>query len=59
MTRITTDMVDVETMTVSQRDALGNETYSTTGQVVGKVAGGAITICVSAVPSQRTSRPRS
>ena len=41
--KITVDMVDVQTMTVSQRDALGNETYSTTGQVVGKVAGGAIT----------------
>jgi Flp pilus assembly protein CpaB len=41
--KITTDMVDVETMTVSQRDALGHETYSATSQVVGMVAGGAIT----------------
>lgn len=41
--KITANMVDVETMTVSQRDALGHETYSATSQVVGKVAGGAIT----------------
>jgi Flp pilus assembly protein CpaB len=41
--KITTDMVDVETMTVSQQAALGHETYSATSQVVGEIAGGAIT----------------
>jgi len=41
--KITAEMVDVETMTVSQQAALGHDTYSATSQVVGKVAGGAIT----------------
>jgi Flp pilus assembly protein CpaB len=41
--KITLDTVDVEKMTVSQRDNLGHETFSDPAQVVGKIAGGAIT----------------
>jgi len=40
---ITVSMVGVETMTVSQRNALGQDTYSSADQVIGKIAGGKIT----------------
>jgi len=40
--RITADMVETQTMTLSERDALGVDTFSNTTQVVGKVVGGQI-----------------
>ena len=40
--RITADMVDVQTMTLSERDELGVDTFSNPTQVVGKVVGGQI-----------------
>ena len=40
--RITADMVEVQTMTISERKALGVETFSSPVQVIGKVAGGQI-----------------
>jgi Flp pilus assembly protein CpaB len=40
---ITASMVGVQTMTVSQHNALGQDTYSSTDQVIGKIAGGKIT----------------
>jgi Flp pilus assembly protein CpaB len=40
--KITTDMVTTETMTLSQRDALGSDTFSAPSQVAGQVAGGLI-----------------
>ena len=41
--KITADMIGTETITVSQAAALGSDTYSSTSQVIGKVAGGDIT----------------
>jgi Flp pilus assembly protein CpaB len=41
--KITGDMVETQPMKVSERDALGGDTYSTTTQVIGKIAGGTIT----------------
>ena len=40
--RITADMVEVQTMTTSERKALGVDTFSNPIQVVGKVVGGQI-----------------
>lgn len=40
--RITADMVEVQTMTVSERKLLGVDTFSNPIQVIGKVAGGQI-----------------
>jgi Flp pilus assembly protein CpaB len=40
--QITADMVTTETMTVSQRDALGEQTFDSVSEVIGKVAGGTI-----------------
>jgi Flp pilus assembly protein CpaB len=40
--RITAEMLDVKTMTISQRAALGAGTFTSVDQVVGKVAGGKI-----------------
>ncbi len=40
--KITVDMVETEKMTVAERDALDGTTFSSAGQVVGKVAGGSI-----------------
>jgi len=40
--RITGDMVETKTMTISQRAALGEDTFTTTDEVIGKVAGGKI-----------------
>jgi Flp pilus assembly protein CpaB len=40
---ITASMVGVQTLTVSQRDALGQDTFSSVDQVIGKIAGGTIT----------------
>ncbi len=41
--KITADMVTTEAMSVSDRDALQGDTYTTTDQVIGKIAGGTIT----------------
>ncbi len=41
--KITSDMVTTETMSLSDRDALQGDTYTTTDQVIGKIAGGTIT----------------
>ena len=41
--KITVDMVTTLSMPMSARDALGGTTYSTTTQVIGKIAGGTIT----------------
>jgi Flp pilus assembly protein CpaB len=40
--KITAEMLDVKTMTISQRAALGEGTFTSTEQVIGKVAGGKI-----------------
>jgi pilus assembly protein CpaB len=40
--RITADMVEVQTMTISERKLLGVDTFSSPIQVIGKVAGGQI-----------------
>jgi Flp pilus assembly protein CpaB len=41
--RITSDMVETQTMTVSERDELGFDTFTRTSSVVDKTAGGPIT----------------
>jgi Flp pilus assembly protein CpaB len=41
--KITANMVGTENMTISARDALQGDTYTTTDQVIGKIAGGTIT----------------
>ncbi|MGD0018745.1 MAG: Flp pilus assembly protein CpaB [Candidatus Limnocylindrales bacterium] len=41
--KITADMVETTNMSVTDRDKLGGETFSTTTQVIGKIAGGTIT----------------
>jgi Flp pilus assembly protein CpaB len=40
--KITAAMVETKTMNLSERDALGGDTYASVDQVVGKVAGGTI-----------------
>ncbi len=40
--KITQDMVDTTTMTVSQRDKLGPDTFDSVGLVIGKIAGATI-----------------
>jgi Flp pilus assembly protein CpaB len=40
--RITADMLDLKTLKVSERAALGPDTFTTVAEVVGKVAGGKI-----------------
>jgi Flp pilus assembly protein CpaB len=40
--KITSDMVTTQNMTISDRDALPGQPYTSTSQVVGKVAGGSI-----------------
>jgi Flp pilus assembly protein CpaB len=41
--KITAAMLDTEKMTISERDALQGDTFTTPEQVIGKIAGGAIT----------------
>lgn len=41
--KITADMVETKSMTISDRNALGGETFSLPASVIGKVAGGTIT----------------
>jgi Flp pilus assembly protein CpaB len=41
-TRITADKVETQTMTISERDELGVDTYSSTTAVLGKIAGSLI-----------------
>jgi len=40
--KITADMVETQTMTISERDELGVKTFSSTAKVIGKQAGGLI-----------------
>lgn len=56
---ITTSMVGVQTMTVSQRDALGQDTFSSVDQVIGKIAGGQITSGQVLMPSRDILSPGS
>jgi Flp pilus assembly protein CpaB len=57
--KITADMVDVKTMTLSDRTALGQDTFSSTDQVIGKIAGGRISANQALVPSRDFLSPGS
>jgi Flp pilus assembly protein CpaB len=57
--QITADMVATKTMTLTARNALGEDTFTTVDQVVGKVAGGKISIGEPLVGSRDFLNPGS
>ncbi len=57
--KITADMLDLKTMTLSERTALGEDTYDSKDQVIGKIAGGKITANQVLIPSRDFLNPGS
>ena len=57
--KITADMLDLKTMTLSARTALGQDTYDSTDQVIGRIAGGRISAGQALVPSRDFLTPGS
>jgi Flp pilus assembly protein CpaB len=57
--KITSDMLDVKTMTLSERTALGQDTFDSKDQVIGKIAGGTISAGQVLIPSRDFLNPGS
>ena len=57
--KITADMLDLKPMTLSARTALGQDTYDSKDQVIGKIAGGGISAGQALSPSRDFLNPGS